>query len=374
MHRSNCWQQASTTSASSLESWSQSGQATWLSTPRRFRSGYPLSPPLLLSTRVNLHPLASSSIGNCLNSGHEGTPDPRILLCVSSVGPRKIVRPKATPDNMEVADLELIEVNVFDETDSCVLRLWQDKIPSAKAWIPSQTILLITNPRCRPADKKHPTPELSLGITSMVEVDPSFPEAHWLRKMAMNRTKKESVYIPFPEDLWDAETAMNGPDRTAFTLADIDELARESPTRIFTGTLNVMILGVKIAENSRKTQLCCTECCGFPLYANRPQATCKNCLGERTLALNPRIVGPLADESGCIAAGKLIWSEKAWTELLFGTGSYIKEGDSGYAGCSWKGLTALDSNALRSVEEQLQYSRITLVFGWSPEVGRLSVL
>ncbi|KAK4449153.1 hypothetical protein QBC34DRAFT_463794 [Podospora aff. communis PSN243] len=325
-----------------------------------------------------------------LNSGHEGVVDPRILLCVSSIGPRKVVRPKAVPEDVGVADLETIEVSVFDETESCILRLWEDKVPSAKTWIPGQTILLITNPRCRPADKKRPNPELSITLTSMVDVDPDFAEADWLRKMAANRTRKESVYIPFHEDLWDAETAMDGPDRTSFTLADIDELARESPNRIFTGRLSLIILGVKIAEHCRKNQLCCTECCGVPLYANRPHAVCKNCLGERALALNPRIIGPLADETGCIAPGKLIWSQKAWTELFYGTGSYMEEAflvkmvectvikmeDNGAhdAGCSWRGLTALDSNGIRSVEEKLQYSRITLVFGWSSEVGRLSVL
>jgi hypothetical protein len=100
------------------------------------------------------------------------------------------------------------------------------------------------------------------------------------------------------------------------------------------------------------------------------------------LALNPRIIGVIADETGCIAPGKLIWSDKAWTELLFGTGSYVEEstlvkkedGDNGYVGCSWKDLTGLDSDGVRSVEEQLQYSRITLVFGWYSEVGRLCVL
>jgi hypothetical protein len=194
-----------------------------------------------------------------LNSGHEGVVDPRILLCVSSIGPRKLVRPKVIPENVEVPDLEMIEVSVFDETESCILRLWEDKIPSAKSWIPGQTILLITNPRCRPADKKVLHPELSITLTSIVEVNPDFAEADWLRKMAANGTRKESVYIPFPEDVWDAETAMDGPDRTPFTLADVDELARESPNRIFTGRLSLIILGVKIAEHWRKSQLCCTE-------------------------------------------------------------------------------------------------------------------
>jgi len=100
------------------------------------------------------------------------------------------------------------------------------------------------------------------------------------------------------------------------------------------------------------------------------------------LTLNPRIIDSLADETGCIAPGKLIWSDKAWTELLFGTGSYMEDTspvkmedeDGSIDGCSWRGLTALDSNGVRSVEEQLQYSRISLVFGWSSDAGRLCVL
>ena len=225
-----------------------SKEATLCRTPLDYDNGCPSSQiPGLMSLKTYL------------NSGHEGVVDPRIILCVSSVGPRKIVRPKVKPDNVEVADLEMIEVSVFDETESCILRLWEDKIPSAKSWIPGKTILLITNPRFRPADKKSPHPELCISITSMVEVDLEFAEADWLRKMAAARTRKESVYIPFPEDLWDAETAVDGPDRTRFTLADIDELARESPDRIFTGRLSLMILGVKIAGYWRKTQLCCTE-------------------------------------------------------------------------------------------------------------------
>jgi len=107
---------------------------------------------------------------------------------------------------------------------------------------------------------------------------------------------------------------------------------------------------------------------------------------ERTLTFNPRNIGQLVDETGCIGPGKLVWSDKAWTELFFGgNGSHQSdatcptsaEGDqkrNSGAEHSWTELTALNSDEIRSVEQQLRYSRITLSFGWSSEVGRLCVL
>ena len=73
--------------------------------------------------------------------------------------------------------------------------------------------------------------------------------------------------------------------------------------------------------------------------------------------------------------GKLIWSDRAWTELFFGDLCDAEDADqeNGAEG-SWKDLAALDTNALRAVEEHLQFSRVTLTFGWSSAVGRLSVL
>jgi hypothetical protein len=130
--------------------------------------------------------------------------------------------------------------------------------------------------------------------------------------------------------------------------------------------------------------------CGVPLFSNKPTAVCKNCGTVRELALNPRIIGSLADEAGSIALGKLIWSDRAWNELFFGStattaaaanGITAEEEDvrtpeknHGHPESLWKELTGLDSVALREVDERLQYSRVTLTFGWSSEVGRLCVL
>ncbi|KAK0719704.1 hypothetical protein B0H67DRAFT_643026 [Lasiosphaeris hirsuta] len=321
-----------------------------------------------------------------MNSGHEGVPDVKILVCVSSIGARKTVKSRPKSVKEQSTDLSLIEVDVFDETANCALKLWEDKVSSARTWIPNRTVLLISNPYYRQPDKRGTSSGLGIGITSMVDVDPDFPDAHWLRREAVNRTKKESVYIPFPDGLWDAEIAIHGPDRTLFTLADVDDFARDDPAHIFTGKLNLIILGVRIIENWRRNMLCCFECCGVPLYANRLHGMCKNCQTEQSLHLNPRIIGSLADETGTVALGKLIWSDRAWTELFFGTGNYsrastsadhvdLTAGDAQEAvGFSWQELVALDVNRLRSVEEQLEFSRVTLTFGWSPELGRLCVL
>jgi hypothetical protein len=194
------------------------------------------------------------SLQSFLNIKHETAPEARILVCVSSVGPRRTVRSKKTQ-----TDLDFIEVRVFDETADCVLKLWDEKVSSARAWTPNQTILLISNPRLRPADKHSPVPELGIGIASTVDVDPSFREAEWLRNMASNCTKKDSIYLPFPTGIWDAETAMHGPQRALFTLADIDDFVRDDPDAVFTGKLSLLITGVSITDCWRRSMLCCSE-------------------------------------------------------------------------------------------------------------------
>lgn len=166
------------------------------------------------------------------------------------------------------------------------------------------------------------------------------------------------------------------------------------------------------------TRISPTTSCGLTVYSNKPNAICKNCqAAHHCLTLNPKIVGPLADETGCVGVGKLIWSDRAWTELFFGACplptelteveaelvkiktedehendhssneiDYFEEGDpfdeieqvsssnmtADYQ--AWRELTDLDYPGIKEVEEKLLYSRVTLTFGWSPAVGRLCVL
>lgn len=111
-------------------------------------------------------------------------------------------------------------------------------------------------------------------------------------------------------------------------------------------------------------------------------AVCGQCKTKQPLSLNPRIIGTILDESGAMAAAKLVWSEEAWNELLFGkTGSVgiIEfDDDDGTAPSrehpSWRLITTLDDGTLRGVEDRLLHSRVTLTFGWSQSLERLCVL
>ena len=60
----------------------------------------------------------------------------------------------------------------------------------------------------------------------MVDVDPDFPDAEWLRKYAVGLTKKESLCVEFPEDVFNEEVvdgAEYGINRIMFRLAEIDD-------------------------------------------------------------------------------------------------------------------------------------------------------
>ncbi|KAI1418594.1 hypothetical protein F5Y13DRAFT_196402 [Hypoxylon sp. FL1857] len=294
----------------------------------------------------------------------------KILVCVGSIGPRRSIESRKHQNT-----LDLVEVGIFDDTATCVLKLWEDKVPSAKSWVPNQTILLISKPTYK---IRGTSPEVGIGYSSMIDVDPDFPDATWLRNKVKNMTKKQSVYIPFPSDTWDTDLAINYSGRTLFTIADVEDRVRHPELTLdFTGKLNVVILDMKLMEHWRKGTLCYFECCGIPLYANKPIATCKNCASRQDLVLNPRIIGSIVDESGTITGSKLIWCNGAWTQLLFrsragelredGSGANLKEQ-------SWEATTTLGTDALRDIEELLLYSRVTLTFGWSSKLERLCIL
>lgn len=130
-------------------------------------------------------------------------------------------------------------------------------------------------------------------------------------------------------------------------------------------------------EEGKTADGCASSSCGVPLYANQTSATCKNCLQEKSLVLNPRIMGILADETGCVAQGKLVWSDQAWSELFFPAfeSSDTANAEPEVAGeakilqssprpvASWEELTLKDASGLRILEEQMLYARFTLTFG-----------
>ncbi|KAI2630108.1 hypothetical protein GGS21DRAFT_545219 [Xylaria nigripes] len=301
----------------------------------------------------------------------------KILVCVRSIGPRRTIHPKTREGT-----LDLVEVGIYDDTAHCMLKLWEDKIPSAKSWIPNQTILLISRPSCRINDHTNRQgviqAEVGIGYSSMVDVDPDFPEAAWLRNKIQDMAKKESIVMPFPEDIWDLQRAMYGPGRVLYTLAELENQVRyQEPSINFTGKLGVIISEMNLMNHWRQNTTCCTECCGMPLYANKPTATCKHCDSQRDLTLNPRALGSFLDESGIIAGNKLVWNDQAWSQFFSRPANEVLstvDGQDPAIEQSWQVITTFDTNVLRDIEACLLYSRVTLTFGWSIDLGRLCIL
>ncbi|KAI1122165.1 hypothetical protein F5Y10DRAFT_287479 [Nemania abortiva] len=296
----------------------------------------------------------------------------KILVCVRSVGSRRTIHPKKRGGT-----LDLIEVGLYDDTSFCVLKLWEDKIPSAKLWKPNQTILLISRPWCQvnnnPSQQTDSRFDVGIRYNSIIDVDPIFPDAIWLRTKLQDMAKQAAVITPFPTDTWNLDLAMYGPNRVLYTLAELeDQVRNQNPATAFTGKLSVIVAQIHLMDHWRKTTMYCTDCCGIPLYANKPTATCKHCDVQRDLSLNPRVVGSFLDESGMIAGNKLVWNDTAWTQFLFGaaTKDFIPEAVEH----SWKAITEFDTMLVRIIEAQLLYSRATLTFGWSIELRRLCIL
>ncbi|KAK2065202.1 hypothetical protein LY76DRAFT_672707 [Colletotrichum caudatum] len=321
------------------------------------------------------------TLGQYLKTGHD-TRGARIIVCIKGFSARKRIIMKE-----RTKEAELLEVSVCDDTTSCVLTLWEDKTRSAKLWKPGETILLLTNPKFVPPRDTKPVPTsagISLNHNTLVEVDPSFQDANWLREWAKKRFEREAVFLPFPEGVWNAEAAVHGPVRPLFTLAEVDDFARADPATDFTGKMNLTVLGINLLELYRRKMMFCTECCRVPLYANQPSATCKNCMKKQALVLNARVMGTLADETGCIAQGKLVWSDQAWGELFFPAieptplNLLLETADAANAStfrdASPRDLATMETSGLRILEEQILYARLTLTFGWSPFIKRLCVL
>lgn len=83
---------------------------------------------------------------------------------------------------------------------------------------------------------------------------------------------------------------------------------------------------------------------------------------HRTILTNEQL-GPVIDETGSTATGKLVFSHVAWSELL---------------GRSAGELAASTLEVLRYLEQRLLFVRVTLLFGWCGDgdaegVGRLCI-
>lgn len=290
-----------------------------------------------------------------IEGGHE-VPDAKILVGVKSIGAKKTITIKKDPP----VTSELIEVALFDDTAEIILNLWRETAESAREWLASETILLITRPSFRESTSKYGgKPILGLTAKSMVNVDPShdWPDAKWLRNWLKDLRKRDSVKQEVPEGIWDDD--LLDLEQALFSLKDVDEWVRDDPKTPFSGWLTLIILNLNLSLMRKRNMLCVTECCGIPIYSNSTAMACPHCTRALELKLNPAVVGSLIDETGAIGQGKLIWSEKAWKEL-FG-----RDVDT---------LVAMKPKELGWIESQLLGLRLNMRFGWDEGVGRLCVL
>ncbi|KAF1989878.1 hypothetical protein K402DRAFT_370693 [Aulographum hederae CBS 113979] len=274
--------------------------------------------------------------------------DGRILVCVKSIGAKK----KFT--NKKGLTSELVNVGVFDDTGEATLTLWGATAASASVWQTSNTVLLITNPGWRIERKT----TISLTANTFVDVDPDIPDADWLRGFAQRLTRREHVNPPWPEGIFDFETAVESPLRVLYNLADLDEFARAAPGEKFHGYLSMIITEINIMLLYRRNMLMCNECCGVPLFSNSPVTPCKHCARPISLSLNPKLLGPLVDETGTTSTGKVFLSDRAWEQLL---------------GRSKEELVSCSIEVLRYLEVRLRWLRVTFVFGWAALVAEDAV-
>ena len=290
-----------------------------------------------------------------IEGGHE-VPDVKILVAIKSIGAKKVITNKQDPPTSS----ELIEVGLFDDTGEITLSLWREIGASAREWVASETILLITRPSFRESTSKWSSkPILGLTVQSMVDVDPSseWPDAKWLRNWLKDLRKRDSVKQEVPEGVWDEQIAAE--DQVLFTLKDIDDWVRENGKRPLSGWLSLIVLELKLSLMRKRNMLCVTECCGIAIYFNGTTMLCPHCTRPLSLALNPNVVGILLDETGMLAQGKLVWSEQAWMQL-WGRGA--------------DELVQMKPKKLGWLESRLLGLRLNLRFGWMEEIGRLCVL
>jgi len=154
------------------------------------------------------------TLHNYVAGGNDGVNGAKILVCVKSIGAKRKITKKTG------GECELVEVVLFDHTGEVRMTVWNEMVESAKGWSPGITILLISNPGWKIGYQG----KGSVGVAShtMIEVEPEFADAEWLGKYAVGLTKKESLCVEFPEDVWDVEAAEYGAYRPLYTLAELD--------------------------------------------------------------------------------------------------------------------------------------------------------
>ncbi|KAL8841516.1 MAG: hypothetical protein Q9170_000899 [Blastenia crenularia] len=132
----------------------------------------------------------------------------KVLVCVKSI---------VTTKQGDL--LDIVNVNIFDDTYDSTLSLCGRVAKSAAYWKATQTILLLSNPGFK-ADKK---PTLCVNSRTHIDVDPCMPDAKWLKDFAESLTAREAVRVLYPEGVFDSTAAATAEEKVLFTLSELDE-------------------------------------------------------------------------------------------------------------------------------------------------------
>jgi hypothetical protein len=204
---------------------------------------------------------------------------------------------------------------------------------------------------------------LNLTSSTIIDVNPSIPDADWLRKWSLRQKSRDAINPAFPEGYFDLPAILHGRIRCLFTLAELDECARSACLDKFHGFLSLIVMEVKLVHCLRASMLLSGECCTQPLYANQQTVQCKKCHATVQLRLNPKIIGYVIDETGMVSSGRLVLSDQAWHDLL---------------GRDVESLLQLNADDMGLLSDHIAFCRLTFVFGWGggiTEIGdRICVL
>jgi hypothetical protein len=170
-------------------------------TPLNYREG--LSLPGLMT------------LDSYLSGGHDGIVGVKLLVSVKSIGAKKKIMKNSG------GECELATVLLVDHTGEMRWTIWNDLIDSAKEWQPGKTILLVSNPGYKV--ERSGKGSVAIQHSTMIEVEPNFPDAEWLRRYIVGLTKKESLCLEFPVGVWDVDAAEYGANVILFTLAEVDQ-------------------------------------------------------------------------------------------------------------------------------------------------------
>lgn len=171
--------------------------------------------PLEYVPNEQLHGLIT--LGSYVKGGNDGVLGVKLLVCVKSIGAIK-----KYSKNGNAVEQQLLNVMLFDHTGEVSLTVWQEMVDSVKLWHAGKTILLISNPGWV-VNKYNSKGKIGFMKSTMIDVDPDFPDAEWLRNHALSLTKREALCLQFPEGIWDLDDCKYGITRILFTLAEIDE-------------------------------------------------------------------------------------------------------------------------------------------------------